>query len=88
MRTVPKVLLAAGVAVLLAACASGPSETVSSEYPGLDPVCTRAGTFKSISPGWYYTCRYDTDSQRWIRQPRQCPAGQDFNETLQRCIPR
>ncbi|WP_460114742.1 hypothetical protein [Pseudomonas sp. H3_G03] len=34
MRTVPKVLLAAGVAVLLAACSSGPTETISSEYPG------------------------------------------------------
>lgn len=88
MRTVPKVLLAAGVAVLLAACSSGPTETISSEYPGGDPACTSAGYFKSVSPGWYYRCIYHVNINRWIKYPMQCPAGQDFDDTLKKCVPR
>ncbi|WP_426161324.1 carbohydrate-binding module family 14 protein [Pseudomonas sp. PWP3-1] len=88
MRTVPKVVLATGVAVLLAACSTGPSETVSSEYPGLDPACTSAGYFKSISPGWYYRCVWNGSINRWIKYPNQCPAGQEFDVALKRCVPK
>ncbi|AZF04257.1 hypothetical protein C4J94_1474 [Pseudomonas sp. R5-89-07] len=85
MRTVPKALLAAGVAVLLAACTSSPEPIGVEGYPDLDPPCTSAGYFKSVSPGWYYRCVYNSSINRWIRYPRQCPAGQEFNPATNRC---
>ncbi|CRM52408.1 hypothetical protein [Pseudomonas sp. 31 R 17] len=85
MRAVPGVLVAAGVAVLLAACSSSPEEIGVEGYPGVDPACTSAGYFKSVSPGWYYRCLYRTSIQRWERYPYQCPAGQEFNPAKQKC---
>ncbi|AZE93544.1 hypothetical protein C4J95_1420 [Pseudomonas orientalis] len=79
MRAVPGVLVAAGMAVLLAACSSNPEDIGVDGYPNVDPPCTSAGYFKSVSPGWCYRCIYNTSINRWIKYPKQCPAGQEFN---------
>ncbi|WP_420893479.1 chitin-binding domain-containing protein [Pseudomonas orientalis] len=78
--------MAAGLAVLLAACSSHSGEVVlGEEYPNKDPACTSAGYFKSVSPGWYYRCVYNSSINRWIKYARQCPAGQEFNPAVGRC---
>ncbi|WP_137201593.1 MULTISPECIES: chitin-binding domain-containing protein [Pseudomonas] len=85
MRAVPGVLVAAGMAVLLAACSSSPENIGVDGYPNQDPPCTSAGYFKSVSPGWFYRCRYDLGSNRWIKYPQQCPAGTEFNPATRKC---
>ncbi|WP_421667098.1 hypothetical protein [Pseudomonas simiae] len=31
---------------------------------------------------------YHVNINRWIKYPMQCPAGQDFDDTLKKCVPR
>ncbi|SDU36514.1 hypothetical protein SAMN04490197_5334 [Pseudomonas orientalis] len=86
MRAVPKALVAAGMAVLLAACSSHSGEVVLGDgYPNLDPPCTSIGYFRSVSPGWWYRCLYYPSIDRYIKVADQCPTGQEFNPVTRKC---
>jgi hypothetical protein len=65
------------VAFLITAC-STPSNEVN------DDTCTREGTFKSsVVSGVYYKCVWD--GSKFLKYVYRCPAGQEFDEVLQRC---
>lgn len=73
-----KTLASGAIAALLITACSTPPNEVNND------VCTKEGTFKStIAFGFYYRCELKNGT--FIRYVYQCPAGQEYDESLGRC---